>query len=656
VERNLRLLFTLTPAVGILLLLDAQKRFEEFEDNRTWQRELGFMADRSRPEGRIQKRSRAPWNAFLHKELGLQQINFILLAGVVALGWMIDFPMDPDAPRYTALLFAAVAAPLLIGMAPIAEERRLRVLEWQTLLPVPTGRMLLTRYGFGVALALAVSVPAWIGAAEHAGVTERLGFYREFWMLPLWCAYAVALGLMISSASASSATALLGMVGVGLLLLFVPGLLWRAYTFSTRTAAPPLLVVVLGITTFAAAFPVIFRNSRYAEPLSRCVHRLFGTLISCVAATALVTFVAFDRTWERLEPRPELGPPRFSAANYLGFLNGIADGAAVDDQGRLWRNAHPETFTRSGVWSVLFEQVGTDTDWKTVAGSSGRWVALKRDGTLWHRANEARLTVRKNRPVPAGFYKFPAELTQLPVGNDWAHIAGNGYRMLGIRNDGTLWHFSSPVSVSQIGSATDWTDAAITDTADFAVNRRGQLWWRGKLEPYGKAVETNELAKLPGLPEPVADISGNYSGLAIRLRSGKELLLPTRRWGWPFHGLSNRLHDWPPLHEWSDEYYTRLGSGWYPVLRKDGQLFSILGWPRREQSHCRLVPVDMAGRWIDYLEVGDDRYLGIKDDGSLWTFGHPTTRFLGRWIGRRIRPQRIGELFESKEIRVVQYP
>uniref|UniRef100_UPI003FA75F2E RCC1 domain-containing protein n=1 Tax=Rhabdothermincola sp. TaxID=2820405 RepID=UPI003FA75F2E len=115
------------------------------------------------------------------------------------------------------------------------------------------------------------------------------------------------------------------------------------------------------------------------------------------------------------------------------------------------------------------QQVGTGTDWVTVAAGSGHSLAVKRDGTLWswgyNFSGELGLGDTTDRNTPQ----------QVGTGSDWASVAAGSYseHSLAIKTDGTLWAWGHNgdgqlglgdttfrYTPQQVGTGTNWVRVA----------------------------------------------------------------------------------------------------------------------------------------------------------------------------------------------------
>ena len=104
--------------------------------------------------------------------------------------------------------------------------------------------------------------------------------------------------------------------------------------------------------------------------------------------------------------------------------------------GNLWawgRNTHGELGDGTTENRSRPVQVGTYTDWASVAVCMGHTVALKTDGSLWawglNQAGQLGDGTTENRSSPV----------QIGTGTYWAGIFIGNHRTMAIKTDGTLW-------------------------------------------------------------------------------------------------------------------------------------------------------------------------------------------------------------------------
>jgi len=142
-------------------------------------------------------------------------------------------------------------------------------------------------------------------------------------------------------------------------------------------------------------------------------------------------------------------------------------------------------------------QVGTATGWASVAaggvlGAAGHTVAVKTNGTLWAWGENA------YGQLGDGTTTSHASPIQVGTATNWASVAAGNHHTVAVKTDGTLWAWgrnaeaqlgdgtitnrSSPV---QIGTATNWASVAAGSYQTAAIKTDGTLWAWGETR-YGQ--------------------------------------------------------------------------------------------------------------------------------------------------------------------------
>lgn len=179
-----------------------------------------------------------------------------------------------------------------------------------------------------------------------------------------------------------------------------------------------------------------------------------------------------------------------SLTNWLQVVSGYAQSLAIKTDGTLWSLGGVGNNGTSGLGNTTRysspKQVGSLTDWATLAIGKAQVVAVKTDGTLWAwgQNNNGQLgdgtTVTKSSPVQVGLL------------TNWSKVSAGQNCSFGIKTDGTLWawggnslgqlglgnrtDYSSP---KQVGSLTSWSKVSGGDRGIGAIRTNGTLWTWG---------------------------------------------------------------------------------------------------------------------------------------------------------------------------------
>ncbi|MCI0539394.1 MAG: hypothetical protein L0Z50_29650 [Verrucomicrobiales bacterium] len=133
------------------------------------------------------------------------------------------------------------------------------------------------------------------------------------------------------------------------------------------------------------------------------------------------------------------------------------------------------------------KQIGTDTDWESVAISQTDMLAIKTSGALWGWGG--------NFNGGLGDSSNVSRSTPVRIGNDtdWSAITFGHRHTLGLKRGGTLWAWgengSSQLGVPttgeirapvQVGSDVDWVATSAAAFHSFAIKGNGTLWGWGE--------------------------------------------------------------------------------------------------------------------------------------------------------------------------------
>lgn len=182
-----------------------------------------------------------------------------------------------------------------------------------------------------------------------------------------------------------------------------------------------------------------------------------------------------------------------SDTDWSSVALGYGHTCATRTDGTLWcwgRNSYGELGIGEGARRKLSPvQVGSDTDWAAFDGefplAHSFTCALKLAGTAWcwgnNESGQLGLGDHKRRYLP----------TQLP-GADWTALTPGGTHACGLRSDGTLWCWgangigqlgiggtrstSTPV---QVGTDADWARVDAGQEHTCAIRHEGTLWCWG---------------------------------------------------------------------------------------------------------------------------------------------------------------------------------
>ncbi len=162
---------------------------------------------------------------------------------------------------------------------------------------------------------------------------------------------------------------------------------------------------------------------------------------------------------------------------------------ALKTDGSLWawgNNSRGQLGLGDTVTRLSPVQVGSDTDWTTVACGDGDAHALKGNGSLWswgyNDYGQLGQGDTVTRTVP----------TRVGQDADWASLARGDDHVVAIKTDGSLWacgdntygqlgqgDTTARSLLTRVGTDTDWVSAACADDTTMALKQDGSLWTSG---------------------------------------------------------------------------------------------------------------------------------------------------------------------------------
>ena len=332
----------------------------------------------------------------------------------------------------------------------------------------------------------------------------------------------------------------------------------------------------------------------------------------------------------------------------------------INNQGELAQN--------NQVYRSSPTQVGAQTSWKTVvSGTENCMFATQVNGTLWAWGNNQNGQLGINL-VGSADRSSPVQIGAL---TNWSSVSAGKEFALAIKTDGTLWAWgindygllaqnlnptelvlkSSPV---QVGSDTNWYQAAAGDQAGYAIKTNGTIWaWgrgiNGSLGIDLSSGDRSSPVQIGALTNWSKVFGGLYRAMAIKTDGTLWL------WGAGSYGAlgtGNSIYRSSPtqigaLTNWAsgalNEYHNF-------AVKTDGTLWA---WGKNNAGQLGLnntvscsspVQVGNLTNWSK-TGAGRDQGYGLKTDGTLWSWGSNTSGQLGQNNTTAISsPVQIGSL------------
>ena len=345
---------------------------------------------------------------------------------------------------------------------------------------------------------------------------------------------------------------------------------------------------------------------------------------------------------------------------------------AIKTDGTLWAWGHNSYGELGlGATSTLVSsptQVGTDTNWRAVAGGLYYTLAIKTDGTLWawgyNGQGELGLGDTTDRYSP----------TQVGTDTNWQAVSTGNYHTLAIKTDGTLWAWgynndgqlglgdtTNRSSPTQVGTDTNWRAVAGGAWHTLAIKTDGTLWAWG-YNGYGQLGlgDTTDRSS----PTQVGTDT-NWQAIANGYWHASAIKTDGTLWAWGHNsygelGLGDTDGRSSPTQVGTDTNWQAVAGGgcralgYYTLaIKTDGTL-----WTWGYNNHGQLGLGDTTDR-SSPTQVGTDtnwqaasggsyHVLDIKTDGTLWAWGYNASGQLGLGdTDDRYSPTQVKEYYSS---------
>ncbi len=196
-------------------------------------------------------------------------------------------------------------------------------------------------------------------------------------------------------------------------------------------------------------------------------------------------------------------------------------------------------------------QIGTDTDWKYVAtsnnGDNYEAMAIKTDGTLWGWG--------KNELGSLGLGDYNTRSVPVQVGSDtdWVSVALGRNHTVAMKSDGSIWgageanngalgdNTGFKKTFVKVSEPADWKSVTAINNSTYAIKTDGTLWAWGENDDNKLGIGNAELTtvsvptKIEAITGKVFSITGSEHFRAVATGEG-ETPSGVYSWGWNYQG------------------------------------------------------------------------------------------------------------------------
>ncbi|EKT4519187.1 T9SS type A sorting domain-containing protein [Flavobacterium psychrophilum] len=299
--------------------------------------------------------------------------------------------------------------------------------------------------------------------------------------------------------------------------------------------------------------------------------------------------------------------------------------------GQLGTAGTPATFSNIPI------QVGTATNWQTIAAGNAHNVAIKTNGTLWtwghNQASQLGDGSTTNSNIPI----------QIGTATNWRFITAGDEYVIAIKLDGTLWAWGdntygqlgdnttvNKIVPTQIGSDTDWLLVSAGTNHTLATKTNGTLWAWGRNNT-GQLGDNTTLNKI--IPTQIGADSDWQNVMASILHSAATKS-DGSIWTWG-NNTNGQLGDGTvvgkiiPVNITTVTNCNWIAKGHQHTIAKksDGSLWAWGGNASGQLGDASTTqknsPVSVSGLTTDWLTVNSklSHTIALKNDGTLYTWG-----------------------------------
>ena len=377
-----------------------------------------------------------------------------------------------------------------------------------------------------------------------------------------------------------------------------------------------------------------------------------GTTVTLINATsAIASFVALPAIGSNLTFNLKVTDPGGLFSNdtcivkittegpvYSRISGGMNFSIAIKADGTLWAwgtNAYGQLGDGTSVNKVLPIQIGSDTNWVSVAAGNSHSLGIKSDGTLW--------AWGLNDHGQLGLNDTVTRLVPTHVGSaQWVCVDAGASHSVGLLLDGTLqaWGYGAYGQLGSGGVADQLTPSYVGDglpgwrminagrNHTAAIDASGKLWTCGR-NSYGQ-LGIGSLVDQASLTQVGTATNWEYAS------AGDDHTIAKTTTGqlWAFGknltgqlGLGNTTSRTTPVQIGTGTNWSSVdtGTAHSAAIKTDGTVW-CWGYNSNGQlgdgtTTDKTSPVQIDGiSWLR-ADVGYFHTMGVKTDGTLWCWG-----------------------------------
>jgi len=373
--------------------------------------------------------------------------------------------------------------------------------------------------------------------------------------------------------------------------------------------------------------------------------------------------IGITNTATILNPQPiNTGPWEQLTAGKLYSLG-------IKPDGSLWgwgTNRYGQLGIGTIVNSATPTQVGSEFDWQFVAQGHLFAVGIKTNGTLW----------RWGYGPWVDTQTYPTSPVQVGNDNHWKSAAAGIWHVVAVKTDGTLWGWGENTSgqigmgstiggygVVQIGTDNDWKTVASGDKYVVALKNDGTLWaWGQNIHgQLGNGTTTNSLV-------PIQIGTDSWQSIACGAHHTVAVKANGTLWSWGYNnygqiGNSTTGDVTSPIQlGTATNWQTAFANTYNSAAVTSGNVLKIWGnnvGGVDSTANMLLIPTEvicsqednLANTCWKQINMGLAHAAAIKNDGSLWTWGHNYYGALGDGTTiDRLMPLQIGTDTDWKQV------